>query len=142
MTSFVTTDHPNYLFDGKYDTAAHSDWIDDPHEVNFKWHENGFIFSLRLTYTAAISVIRIVNRKDCCGDRIIGFKVYIINEKGGEVDCGTISENRRKYELRCRGVGNEVHVRKEGKVGVVNLAEVEVFGSGKCHWSNRFSFTN
>ena len=138
MTSFLTTDHPAYLFDGNYDSGAHSEMITDNQA---KSHQNGFIFSLKLTYTVAISVIRIVNRKDCCQDRIIGFKVYIMNEKGGEVDCGTISESRRKYELRCRGVGNDVQIRKEGMVEVVNLAEIEVFGSSECHWSNHFSFT-
>ena len=130
MTSFLTTADPAYLFDGNYYTCAHSEMI-APFQA--KSHENGFIFSIKLTYTVDISVIRIVNRIDCCDDRTIGFKVYIINEKGGEVDCGTISEARRKYELRCRGVGNEVQIRKEGRVEVVNLNEVEVFGSSKCH---------
>ena len=137
MTSFLTTADPAYLFDGNHYTGAHSEMI-APKQA--KSHENGFIVSLKLSYTVAISVIRIVNRIDCCDNRIIGFKVYIINENG-EVDCGRISEARRKYELRCRGVGNEVQIRKEGRVEVVNLNEVEVFGSSKCHWSNHFSFT-
>ncbi|KAL5252859.1 hypothetical protein ACHWQZ_G015583 [Mnemiopsis leidyi] len=122
MTSSLANGPPKNLFDGNYLTIAHSE-----SETS---SENVFTISLKLSYEAAISVIKIANRKDCCGDRIIGFKVYISSEKRGEVECGTISENRPTYEFRCNGVGNEVKIRKEGLVEqFVNLAEVEVFGS-------------
>lgn len=131
MTSSLANEPPKNLFDGNYLTIAHSE-----SETS---SENVFTISLKLSYEAAISVIKIANRKDCCGDRIIGFKVYISSEKRGEVECGTISENRPTYEFRCNGVGNEVKIRKEGLVEqFVNLAEVEVFGSGECCLSRFF----
>ena len=113
----MTTEHPGApttnLFDGNQATIAHSDG----------YHSNGFNISIELPSTYIISRIRVINRWDLW-DRIVGFSVYIVNESETEEYCGSFTEGKLEYEFNQEGVGDKVEIRKEGRVGVVNLAGV------------------
>ena len=54
--------------------------------------------------------------------------MFIVNKDGLEVSVGTIAEEESYYEFFKEGVGDKIEIRKEGNVGKVNLAEVEVYG--------------
>ena len=119
----MTTEDPSYpvtnLYDGKYNTFAQNEGVD---------HPNGFIITIFLPFTTRISMIRIINRDDCCKDRMVGFSVFIVNKDGSEILCGSTTEEEQYYEFFKKGVGDKIEIRKEGIVGTVNLAEVEVYG--------------
>ena len=108
-----------YLLDGNYNTFSHS---------AYQIH-NGFIVTLNLIHVTRITRIKVVNRGDCCRDRIIGFSVYIKKYKiEGEVSCGRMDEVKHMYEFKCEGTGYKVELRKVEPINEVNIAEVEIYG--------------
>ena len=119
----MTSEHPGFpatnLFDGNQATIAHSD--------GNGYHPNGFNISIELPSPYIISRIRVINRRDLW-DRIVGFSVYIVNENETEEYCGSFTEGKLEYVFNQEGVGDKVEIRKEGRVGVVNLAEIEIYG--------------
>ncbi|XP_063681874.1 uncharacterized protein LOC134816811 [Bolinopsis microptera] len=119
MTTEDTLYPATNLFDGKYATIGHSVQRN---------HPNGFNISIEFPSAYRISLIRVINRQNCCQERIIGFSVYIVNKIGSEVNCGSFTEAKSEYEFRREGVGDKVEIRKEVDVKMVNLGEVEIYG--------------
>ena len=122
----VTDEHairpPTHLYDGDYNTFFHSE-IDS--------YPEGFIITLHLQLSYKISLIRVINRQGCSTcepERIIGFQVNIIGEKGEVTNCGTITENRPDYDFWTDGVGTKVELKKEATHHFVNIAEIEIYG--------------
>ena len=123
---YMTSDNNNKkaLSDGNLYDIAHSN-------PDLTSHANGFIISLNLKHITNVKRIKVYNRVDCCQERIIGFSVFIKNQRSeSEVNCGKMDDAKLEYLLDCEGTGNVVQLRKEGTVGLVNLAEVEVYGGG------------
>lgn len=115
-----------FLFDGDYNTTA----ISQNYTLLDNKPENFWII-LVLKHVTRIKMIRILNRVDCCRDRLIGFKVIIREEEVGSskaITCGTIEEESLEYEFACEGVGYRVSLRNSNPIEWVNLAEVEVYG--------------
>lgn len=111
---------PESMFDGDYETFGHGEEMD---------HPNGFNITVYLRLTYRISRIRVINRPNCCMDRAIDFTVFIVEQNGKEINCGTITEAKLEYEFWCGGVGCKVELRKGGLVREVNLAEIEIYGT-------------
>ena len=106
--------------------------LHDGNYLNYVYGSNpssGFIITVSLRYTYDISLIRVINRHDCCQDSLKGFTVFIVGPNGDEIECGLIDEAKSDYGFWIEGTGNEVELRKEGNAGTVHLAEVEVYGS-------------
>ena len=106
------------LFDGDLNNLAHSETRD---------HIDGFTITLNLKHVTRITQIRIYNRVDCCKERIVGFTVFI-KEAETEVNCGTLTEEKLRYDIVCEGIGYKVEMKAVGTVNAVNLAEVQIYG--------------
>jgi hypothetical protein len=55
-----------------------------------------------------ISLVKIRNRKDCCGNRLAGSKIFI-----GNTQCGTIENGTKKnqwYQVKCNARGGFVKI--------------------------------
>ena len=112
----------------------------DEHEVADGNHYNmasghstsAFIITLNLKHITNIKRIKVFNRVDCCQERMVGFSVFIKRLRSeGEVNCGELVDQYIEYVIECDGTGYKVELRKEGEVGHVNLAEIEIYG-GNC----------
>ena len=92
-----------------------------------------FTITLVLKHLTRIKMIKIFNRKDCCRDTLLGFKVVIREElkvgKSSPKTCGTIEKESLEYVFDCTGVGYKLSLRNTNPVETwVNVAEVEVYG--------------
>ena len=85
-----------------------------------------------------VSIIRITNRGDCCSERLSNFEIRIGDYFGVESDksptCGGLHtvEGLSKV-IKCPEpmVGEFLTIRIPGKLKVLSLCEVEVFGESK-----------
>ena len=60
---------------------------------------------------------------------MVGFSVFIKRLRSeAEVNCGELVDQHIEYVIDCEGTGYKVELRKDGEVGIVNLAEIEIFG--------------
>ena len=53
-----------------------------------------------------IAMVKVLNRKDCCGGRLAGTKVFIGNTQCGVIENGT--KNGQWYQVRCNVKGSFV----------------------------------
>ncbi|XP_069791724.1 uncharacterized protein [Narcine bancroftii] len=79
-----------------------------------------------------VSKVRIINRKDCCRERILGAEIHISNslENHGNSNklCGTIQSVSTNYTFDCDGfTGRYVKIVLPGRDKILELCEVEVF---------------
>ena len=118
-----------YAIDGNTDT----DWYNGSVTHTF----NSTSPSWHVTWPAAhrISRIKVWNRTDCCGDRIIGFvlNVYLnghIMWSSAESAISTSSDEEMYYfhDIPSHIVGDKVEVQLPGNSKMLQLAEVQVFG--------------
>ena len=131
MTKGMTEDEAlllNQLHDGNY--------LNYVHGMN---PSSGFIITVSLRYTYDISLIRVINRYNCCQDSLKGFTVFIVGPNGNEIECGTINEAKSDYGFWKGGTGNKVEIRKGGNAEFVHLAEVEVYGSAAGNYPLKFT---
>ncbi|KAM3910373.1 fucolectin-like [Leptodactylus fuscus] len=81
-----------------------------------------------------IGAVVVVNRKDCCWDRLKGAEVRIGNATRNENPvCGTITEAEPGLVTRlcCPGmVGRYVSIVISGREEILNLCEVEIYPEG------------
>lgn len=79
-----------------------------------------------------VTEVKILNRKDCCGDRLKKTKVYI-----GNTLCGALPDSTatgQSYTVKCAKpvTGNSVVIRQNTTYTALQLATVEVFGNDNC----------
>ncbi|XP_059827275.1 uncharacterized protein LOC132394945 [Hypanus sabinus] len=89
---------------------------------------------LDLKQTYAVSMVKIINRLDCCSDRIKGARILIGDslENNGNSNhlCATVLTVKQGYHYICEGcIGRYVNIMVPGPNRVLSLCEVEVFGT-------------
>lgn len=76
-----------------------------------------------------VSNITIVNRKDCCQDRLQDFDVIILNNKGQSVYSKHFQNSQAEYKISGIGrTGRVVKVQLRGK-NYLHMARVSVYGT-------------
>ncbi|KAG8431618.1 hypothetical protein GDO86_017925 [Hymenochirus boettgeri] len=78
-----------------------------------------------------VQTVVIVNRKDCCSERLKGAEVRIgYSSDNNNPVCGTISDvSQATITLNCKGMeGRYVSVLIPGRAEYLTLCEVEVYG--------------
>lgn len=85
---------------------------------------NGDTLFVLLSQTSYVNTIRIVNRADCCRDRISGAEV-----RAGNTRCGFVPHTAAyQFIINCPNVKtNHITIRNSGDH--LNIGEVEVYGS-------------
>ena len=114
-SNFDVKNFPNSnLIDGIYETFACTN--NGPNQ----W------FSLDLGKDIPISQIIIINRKDCCQDRIVGSILTIVKSDGTEVFSSTLTSLKSEYILTPNVTGKIVKVLQP-KDNYLNIAEMQIF---------------
>lgn len=99
----------------------------------------GHWWSADFDTTRSVTEVRILNRRDCCGERLGGSTVYI-----DDVLCGTIpgsTSTASTYTVTCTTPlsGSSITIRQNTTYTALQLANVEVWGDNNCHHDE---FTN
>ena len=123
MTDFRNDFPPTNSFDRNYRTFAHS------HGVSFP---DRYVITVTLDPRNfyEITFIRIINRHDCCRQRLLGFTLYVGSLNGGESDYGAIEEVKSDYGFSKVEIGDKVELRNSGSIHTaVNFAEIVIYGT-------------
>ena len=117
MKNQFETYYPSNLMDGNLNNFAHTKKVED-----------GMWMRVNLKTESSVTKVMVYNRNSYA-DRIIGASVFI--KKGDEYvkDCGKINSAENSYTFNCEGDGNVIEISQEGKVGMWNIAEIEVYGT-------------
>ena len=71
-----------------------------------------------------------INRHDCCRERLLGFTLHVGSLNGGETNYGVIWEVKSDYGFSKVEIGNKVELRYSGSIHTaVNLAEIIIYGT-------------
>ena len=78
----------------------------------------------------SVDRVRILNRRDCCGNRLAGTKVFIGNTYCGVIQQGT--QNGKWYEAKCnvRVTGNQVKLVTQQNE-YLSISGIEVYTADK-----------
>ncbi|KAH1178477.1 hypothetical protein KIL84_012179 [Mauremys mutica] len=84
----------------------------------------------------SVSTVIVKNREDCCGERLKGAQIHVGDSKDGQGKqdpiCGTITDTTpgSLSTISCDGrKGRYVTITIPGRVEVLTLCEVEVYGT-------------
>ena len=76
-----------------------------------------------------IDAVTIFNRRDCCGERIIGAKIWVGKQGGEFKECATVTKLipvSQKFKCKAGVEGNVIKIT-QGK-NYLTLCEVQVWG--------------
>ena len=118
MKNQYETYYPSNLMDGNLNNFAHT-----------LEAENGMWMRVYLETQSFVTRVIVYNRNDCCKDRIVGASVFIKKGEKYVKDCDKINSAENSYTFNCEGDGNVIEISQEGKVGMWNIAEIEVYGT-------------
>nr|XP_032638072.1 fucolectin-4-like [Chelonoidis abingdonii] len=80
----------------------------------------------------SVSTVIVKNRADCCGERLKGAQIHVGDSKGGQGNCGTITDTApgSLSTISCDGKkGRYVTITIPNRVEYLTLCEVEVYGT-------------
>ncbi|OCT75090.1 hypothetical protein XELAEV_18034080mg [Xenopus laevis] len=101
------------------------------HPCSHTYQDSEPWYRLDLIKNYAVSSVVIVNRMDCCSERLKGAQVRVGNSADNNNPiCGTISDvSQATITLYCHGmVGRYLSVVIPGRQEFLTLCEVEVYG--------------
>ena len=112
-----------YAIDNNVDTFYHSD------EHTLTLH----LFEVTIASEIRITRVIIVNRIDCCGERIDGAVIQLLQDGNLVKDCGTIEYREdsvtvegQMYEVWCGDFGDQVRVSLDtGEY--LQIAEIKIY---------------
>jgi len=90
-------------------------------------------WTVDLNSTFFVENIRLFNRTDCCGDRLNGANLSVLDESMNPVatiNVGTANWSNKIFPMPYGTEGRYVRVEVPGGGKVLSLAEVQVFGGG------------
>ena len=123
MSDYLSYYPPSNSFDKNYKTFAHSYGGSYP---------DGYVIKVTLNPRQVYKIvfIRVVNRYDCCRERLLGFMVFISSLNGGMTNSGAITEVKSDYGFSIVEIGNKVELRNSKSIDTaVNFAEILVYGT-------------
>ncbi|KAL9987750.1 hypothetical protein ACROYT_G002106 [Oculina patagonica] len=109
----------------------------DPLKCTHTESSNGPWWRVDLEELLPVSEVYILNRRDCCGDRLKGFEIRVGNKvaEGGSTNqlCAgdlSVPQGKGKY-FRCTSTvyGRYVYIRIPGPGKILTLCEVEVYSA-------------
>ena len=122
VSAEMKNQHANYppsnLMDGNLTNFAHTLEAED-----------GMWMRVYLETQSFVTRVIVYNRIECCKGRIVGASVFIKKREKYVKDCGKINSAENSYTFNCEGDGNVIEISQEGKVGMWNIAEIEVYGT-------------
>ncbi|XP_078358616.1 uncharacterized protein LOC144643290 isoform X2 [Oculina patagonica] len=131
MTSTVRTSYSEYAVDGKKGTDFFRDKCTHTYNTTDPW------WRVDLDELLPVSEVYILNRGDCCGDRLSGFEIRVGNEvaEGGSTNqlCASnlsVPQGKGKF-FRCNSTlyGRYVYIRIPKRAEYLALCEVEVYST-------------
>jgi len=86
-------------------------------------------FKVILDKEIPILKIIVVNRVDCCQDRIVGSIIEIVNEKNTSVFKETISKSSASYTFTPKSGtnGKTITINRSSNDSILNIAEIKVY---------------
>jgi len=107
-------------FDGEYgENRGQKGYVCHSEEIDNPWIE----IVLPQVYT--ISSIKIWNRWKCCQERL-GLHEWFVD---GELCHSSVADSKFEIEDSCNARGSKIRLRLPGQSRVINLQEIEIFGT-------------
>lgn len=101
----------------------------DTHSFNHTQNENNAWISIELPTDVNVTTIRIVNRRDCCQDRLKNFDVTLIDHEGKPVFTRNITDVKQEYEINNVGrTGRVLKIQLRGK-NYLHVSGIDVRGT-------------